>query len=128
MAVALLDTNAISDLMRDHPQIKARIATHADPIVSSVVAVGEIYYGLERLPAGKKRSDLEARAHVILAALRIELISEPIAKAYGQLKASLEAKGLVLGDNDLWIAATAINFGHTLVTRSILFEHPKPYR
>ncbi len=121
MPAALLDTNAVSDLMRDHPQVKARIGKHTDPIVTSVVVVGEIRYGLDRLPAGKKRTDLETRAHNILAALGIEPVTESIANAYGRLKASLEGQGLNLDDNDLWIAATAITQGHLLVTRDHIF-------
>ena len=121
--MALLDTNAISDLIRDHPQIKAKIAAYPDPIVSSVIAVGEVRYGLERLPSGKKRKDLESRAQLILTAIRIEPISEPIADSYGTLKASLEAKGLILGDSDLWIAATAIARGYTLISRDQFFSN-----
>jgi predicted nucleic acid-binding protein len=122
MPAALLDTNAVSDLMRDDPNVKARIAKHADPIVTSVIVVGEIRYGLDRLPAGKKRTDLEARAQTILAALRIEPVTQPIAEAYGSLKATLEAHGLTLDDNDLWIAATAITLGSLLVTRDQIFS------
>jgi predicted nucleic acid-binding protein len=121
MAAALLDTNAVSDLMRDHPQVKLRLGKHADPIVTSVVVVGEIRYGLQRLPAGKKRTDLETRAQNILAALRIEPITESIANAYGRLKAALESQGLNLDDNDLWIAATALTHGNLLVTRDQIF-------
>ena len=121
MPPASLDTNALSDLMRDHPQLKANLAKHSDPIVTSVVVVGEIRYGLTRLPAGKKRSDLEARARSILATLRIEPVTEPIAEAYGRLKASLEGQGLNLDDNDLWIAATALAAGHLVVTRDRIF-------
>ena len=121
MPAALLDTNAISDLMRDHPQVKSRIGTHVDPIATSVVVVGEICYGLSRLPAGKKRTDLEIRAQNILAAVRIEPVTEPIADAFGRLKATLESQGLSLDDNDLWIAATAIALGHILVTRDQVF-------
>jgi predicted nucleic acid-binding protein len=123
MAAALLDTNAVSDLMRDLAPIKTRIATHPDPITTSVVVVGEIRYGLERLPAGKKRTDLEARAQNILAALRIEPVTEPIADVYGSLKASLKSQGLNLDDNDLWIAASAIALGSLLVTRDQVFSH-----
>jgi predicted nucleic acid-binding protein len=122
MPAALLDTNAVSDLMRDHAQVKARVGAHADPIVTSVVVVGEIRYGLDRLPAGKKRTDLEARAQTILAALRIEPVTEPIANTYGRLKASLESQGLNLDDNDLWIAATAITHGSLLITRDLIFS------
>ena len=123
MPAALLDTNAVSDLMRDHPQVKARIGKHADPIATSVVVVGEIRYGLDRLPVGKKRTNLEARARNILSALRIESVTEPIANAYGRLKAALESQGLNLDDNDLWIAATAITHGYVLVTRDQVFSH-----
>ena len=122
MPAALLDTNAVSDLMRDHPQVKARIGRHADPIATSVVVVGEIRYGLDRLPAGKKRTDLEARAQNILASLRIEPVTEQIANGYGRLKASLESQGLNLDENDLWIAATAITHGNLLVTRDQIFS------
>ena len=117
MPTALLDTNAVSDLMRDDPKVKARIASHADPIATSVVVVGEIQFGLDRLPSGKKRTDLESRAIAILASLRLELVTGQIALTYGKLKATLEAQGLNLFDNDLWIAATAMTTGCICVTR-----------
>lgn len=122
MAAALLDTNAVSDLMRDHAQVKNRVGKHGDPILTSVVVVGEIRYGLNRLPASKKRTDLEARAQQILSALGIELVSEQIANSYGRLKASLERQGLNVGDNDLWIAATAMTQGLLLVSRDQIFS------
>jgi predicted nucleic acid-binding protein len=121
MPAALLDTNAVSDLMRDHPPILARIAQYTDPITTSVTVVGEIRYGLERLPLGKKRTDLEARAQRVFANVRIEVVTEPIADTYGRLKASLESHGLNLDDNDLWIAATALALGSILVTRDAIF-------
>jgi tRNA(fMet)-specific endonuclease VapC len=74
------------------------------------------------LPVGKKRTDLEARAQNILAALRIDPVTEQIANTYGRLKASLESLGLTLDDNDLWIAATAIAQGYLFVTRDHIFS------
>jgi predicted nucleic acid-binding protein len=121
MAAALLDTNAVSDLMRDHPHVKARMGKHPDAIGTSVVVAGEIRYGLERLPAGKKRSGLEARAQSVLSILNVEHITEPIARSYGRLKASVEGQGLNLDDNDLWIAATAMTLGNLLVSRDQIF-------
>lgn len=122
MSTALLDTNAVSDLMRDLASMKARIAVHAGTVATSVIVIGEIRYGLDRLPAGRKRFDLETRATSILAALRVEPVSEPIANSYGRLKASLEGQGLNLDDNDLWLAATAITHGDLLVTRDGIFR------
>ncbi len=122
MPIALFDTNAVSDLMRDHPQLKHRIGRHQGTIATSVVVLGEIRFGLERMPAGKKRQDLESRSVTILSAIPTETVSPSIAQAYGQLKASLEGQGLNLDDNDLWIAATAIAQGMILVTRDRLFS------
>lgn len=122
MPAALLDTNAVSDLMRDDPNVKRRISSHADPIVTSVVVVGEIRYGLDRLPMGKKRTDLETRAQTSLAAIRIEPVTAQIAQAYGSLKAALESQGLTLDDNDIWIAATAMTHGDLFVKRDQAFS------
>jgi predicted nucleic acid-binding protein len=72
--------------MRDDPQVKVRVAAHTDPIATSVVVLGEIRYGLDRLPAGKKRADLEARAKAVISAIRVEPVSEVIGQAYGVLK------------------------------------------
>jgi tRNA(fMet)-specific endonuclease VapC len=123
MAGVLLDTNAISDLMRDHPRVKARVGACPDPVATSAVVVGEIRYGLARLPAGKKRTDLETRAQAVLAAVRIDPVSEAVAETYGRIKASLEGLGFNLDDNDLWIAATALANGDRLVTRDHIFSH-----
>ena len=79
MPAALLDTNAVGDLMRDDPKVKARMGSHPDPVATSVVVVGEIRYGLNRLPPGKKRRDLETRARGVLAFFRLsERRHEPL--------------------------------------------------
>ena len=122
MPVAVLDTNAISDLMRDHPQVRARTAKHSGPLITSVIVWGEIRYGLERLPPGKKRTDLEARAQAIHGILPCEPVTIPVALEYGHLKASLESIGITVPDNDLWIAATARIQGAIVVTRDQLYK------
>lgn len=121
MSSAVLDTNAVSDFMRDNPRVKARAAHFSGRLVTSVVVLGEIRYGLERLPSGKKRSDLEAQAQAILMSLPCEPITEQVAETYGRLKSSLESRGLNLEDNDLWIAATALTLGAIIVTRDQAF-------
>jgi len=53
--IYLLDTNAISDLMRGNPQISARLRATppSDRVVTSVIVRGEILHGLLRMPHGK---------------------------------------------------------------------------
>jgi tRNA(fMet)-specific endonuclease VapC len=119
---ALLDTNALSDVMANHAPMKAHMANHTGPTLTSVIVVGEIRFGLDRLPVGKRRSDLETKARNSLAALLREPITQPIAESYGRLRATLEAQGLSVPDNDLWIAATAFTLGAIVVTRDQIFR------
>jgi predicted nucleic acid-binding protein len=49
MPGAVLDTNAVSDLMRDHARVLSRVASHSGPVGTSVVVVGgEVRYGSAR--------------------------------------------------------------------------------
>jgi tRNA(fMet)-specific endonuclease VapC len=43
-------------------------------------------------------------------------LPETAAEAYGAIRAELETKGEMIGNNDLWIAAHAVAAGLTLVT------------
>src|SRR6266478_4915272 len=117
-----LDTNAISDIVRDHPKMRAKLRGQTDPKVTSVICLGEIHYGLERLPAGKKKRDLEKKTNSVLKALPIESVTKSVAEEYGRLKRLLELKGISMQDNDLWIACAAKILGATLVSRDQVFS------
>jgi len=120
----LLDTNAFSDLMREHPQLDARLAALApsDRVVICSVVRGEIRYGLERLPQGKRRKTLEEKAAKLFAALPCEPVTENAGDHYAMIKFSRQQKGLSLDENDLWIAATALTLGAILITRDSDFQ------
>jgi tRNA(fMet)-specific endonuclease VapC len=113
----LLDTNAISDAMKGQPNLVRQVASKQGAVFTSVVVKGEIRYGLDILPLGKRRSELEAKAASILGALTAEAITETVAKHYAATRSTVESQGFLLGDNDLWIAATALSIGAILVTR-----------
>lgn len=119
----LLDTNTVSAVMPDHPRVKAHLSPQAGSIVTCAIVAGEIRYGLERLPAGKRRSNLEAKASAVLAVLPIEPITPAAADVYGTIRRELELKGLNLSDNDLWIAAAALSLGAVLVSNDQMFPH-----
>jgi predicted nucleic acid-binding protein len=121
MPTYLLDTNAISDIVRNHPKVRERLRAQTDIKVTSAIVQGEIRYGLERLPAGKKKRNLERKIKSVLKALPIEPVSDAVAEEYGRLKRALEIQGISLQDNDLWIASTAKTFGATLVSRDQVF-------
>jgi predicted nucleic acid-binding protein len=88
--IYLLDTNAISDLMRENPRITARLAAVAgsDRVVTSVIVRGEILHGLLRMTAGKRKDQLEIKAAVLFASVPCEGIPESAATHYAQIKAA----------------------------------------
>ena len=120
----LLDTNAFSDLMREHSAFEKRLAglSENDAVVLCTVVRGEILFGLLRLEPGKRRSELESKAGKLFAAIPCEPISETAAAHYAKTKQSRQTKGLALDENDLWIAACALALPATLVSRDSDFR------
>ncbi|MBI4327950.1 MAG: type II toxin-antitoxin system VapC family toxin [Chloroflexi bacterium] len=120
----LLNTNAVSDLMREDPAVDARLAAASpdDAVVICTVVRGEILYGLERLAPGQRRRELENKAAALFAILPCEPVPEAAADHYAQVKLSRQKNGLALDENDLWIAATARAIGAALVSRDSDFR------
>lgn len=122
--IYLLDTNAFSDLLREHPAIESRMAVLSDQDSIAICSVvrGEILYGIVRLPEGKRRTELMSKADKLFATLPCEAVPESAGDHYANVKSSSYNKGLALDENDLWIAATALASGAVLVTRDNDFQ------
>ena len=115
----LLDTSAFSDLMREHPKVDARLAStpSSDRVIICSVVRGEIQYGIERLPLGVRRQELESKAQKIFSVVPCEPVPSAAGDLYAKIKVTRQRKGLSLDENDLWIAATAIALEAVLITR-----------
>jgi predicted nucleic acid-binding protein len=115
----LLDTNAISDLMRASPQIENWMAglEQGDRVITCTIVRGEILFGIARLPPGRRRTELEETGGQFLATVRCEAVPERAGDFYAAVKLSRQQRGLTLDENDLRVAATALALGATLVTR-----------
>lgn len=122
--IFLLDTNAFSDLMREHPKISVRLASinAPDRVVICPTVQGEIKYGIARLPFGQRRQDLERKAARLFASLTCEPVPEAAGDHYATVKLIRLKKSLGLEENDQWIAATALALGATLVSRDTAFQ------
>jgi tRNA(fMet)-specific endonuclease VapC len=110
----LLDTNILSDLVRD-PQgpIAERIETVGEKqVCTSIVVAAELRYG-----DAKRGSDrLTAQFDAILNALDVLSLEPPVDEVYADLRAELERTGRLIGANDLLIAAQALSLDCILVT------------
>ena len=116
--VYLLDTNAISDLMRGLPQIENWMAglERADHVVTCPIVRGEILFGshASRRADGARNWRREGR---FLDALHCEPVPERAGDLYAAVKLGRQQRGLAMDENDLWVAATASALGATLVSR-----------
>ena len=125
MQTYLLDTNAFSALMDEHPKMLARSAklSTADRVLICAIVRGEIRYGLERMPPGRRQRDFSAKAADLFARTPCVDISETMSDIYGRIKRECERQGTALTENDLWIAACALNLQAVLVTSDSDFEN-----
>jgi len=113
----LLDTNICIYIRRKKPEevLRRFRMLKAGEAALSVITFGELVYGAEksaqRVPALELLREL-ARVLPVMG------LPETAADAYGTIRAELERKGQLIGNNDLWIAAHAKAAGLTLVTNN----------
>jgi tRNA(fMet)-specific endonuclease VapC len=81
----------------------------------SVIAYGELLYGA--MKSSQRESALE-RLRELSNVLPALPLPEKAAETYGTIRAELASKGVMIGNNDLWIAAHALAVGLTLVTNN----------
>jgi predicted nucleic acid-binding protein len=120
----LLDTNVISELVKPKPDDRVRRwieETDESILFLTVLTLGEIRKGVERLRSGRRRGRLESWLQVDLPSRfqdRILPIDSAIADRWGRVSAIAAAKGKPVPVIDGLLAATAIHHNLTLVTRN----------
>lgn len=120
----LLDTNVLSEFSRGRvPNENVdRWMKEADDelLFVSVLTFGEILRGIELLPHGRRREQLEEwRAEALSSfAFRGLAVNRAIAERWAVLSVEAQQRGRPLANIDGLIAATAIEHELTLVTRN----------
>lgn len=97
------------------PQVQA--LAPADVGVPSIVEY-ELRYGLLRLPQAAAKPRLAALMQLLQPMQRLPFDSESAAHA-ARIRAELEVAGTPIGPHDTLIAATALRYQATLVTRKV---------
>jgi predicted nucleic acid-binding protein len=124
MSAFLLDTNVVSELVGPKPDDKVlRWVEQTDESILflSVLTLGEIRNGVERLRPGRRRGRLESWLQVDLPRRfqdRILPVTAAIADRWGAVSAIAAAKGKPVPVVDGLLAATALHHNLTLVTRN----------
>ena len=113
----LLDANIVIYIRQKRPE---RVIQRFDQLRPgeagiSVIAYGELIYGA--MKSARREAGLEQlrELNLVLPAMPLP---EKAAETYGFIRAELERRGEMIGNNDLWIAAHALASGLTLVTNN----------
>lgn len=121
----LLDTNVVSELVASRPNANVvdwLDAVDAEQVFLSVITVGELKGGIERLPDSRRRRRLINWLNgdlLVRFGDRVLPIDTQVALAWGTLVAETRAAGTPIPAIDSLLAATAAVYGLTLVTRNV---------
>jgi toxin FitB len=121
----LLDTNVVSEPIKPHPDeaverwIDGQLR---EGLYFSVTSITELKFGLEIMPAGKRRAQTERAVEDVISLFfgpRILQVTKPIAELQAELMASARTRGVILSFADAQIGAIAKANGFAIATRDV---------
>ena len=115
----LLDTSVIIPLVEQNLQIADR-AAQATSILIPCITLGELYYGAAK---SKRERENAQRADDYASQVGVLNCDATTARIFGGPRWGLRLKGKPIPDNDIWIAALAVQHDLTLATRDGHFQH-----
>jgi len=113
----LLDTNVIIAFFSGEKAVSQQFMD-AEVFVSSTV-LGELYYGARK--SAHAAANL-ARIEQFAASVQVLSSDADTAELYGKIRDRLRLKGRPIPENDIWIAAVALQHGLPLATRDDHFN------
>ena len=121
----VLDTNVVSEPLRPRPEpavLQWLDAQEPGTLYLTTVNLAELLAGVDALPAGRRRDELERAFNEQLLPLfagRILAFDERAAYAFARVNSSAQAAGYPIGFADGAIAAIAAVHGFMLATRNV---------
>jgi tRNA(fMet)-specific endonuclease VapC len=109
----LLDTNIVIAFFSGEAAVVERFEQAAEVLLSSIV-VGELDFGARK--SSRTQQNLERIATLVQQVTVLDC-DEDTAHHYGAIKQALLNKGRPIPENDIWIAASALQNDLTLITR-----------
>jgi toxin FitB len=120
----IVDTNIISEAMKSKPEAAVRDWLSSAAVIglwTTSITIMEVRFGLEKLPDGKRRKDLETAFETFLAAAfddRVLEFNEAAARSAASLQARRHRAGLNVEIKDIMIAGIALSRSAILATRN----------
>ena len=116
----LVDANVLSEATRSdpHPAVIGWLREHERMIVIDPIILGEIRFGINLLPKGRKRSSLETWFDQGVARIVCLTWDAATGIRWAALLADLRREGLAMPLKDSMIGATALHNGLPVATRN----------
>jgi tRNA(fMet)-specific endonuclease VapC len=114
MSAILLDTSAYSAFMRGHPEVKTAVQ-RSEAIRLNPVVLGELLSGF-RIGKKEKRNRKELEGFLASPRVSILEIDAETSERYASIRNALHRAGTPVPTNDIWIAASAMQYGLKVVT------------
>ena len=117
----VLDTNIYSDYAEGVPETVDFMATQGEQIYLPSVVIGELHFGFMK---GQRQIFNEKKLKQFINLLNVDVIdvNADVARKYVTIYLSLQKKGTKIPINDVWIAASCMEVGGTLLTRDKHFD------
>jgi hypothetical protein len=120
----VLDTNVLSALMRDVPEKEIEDWLDRQPRTSiwiTSITVFELYFGLQIMAAGKRRSALGGKFELLIGKFdgRIAALDSDAAQRAAELMAARRKEGRSVELRDTMIAGIVLSHHASLATRNI---------
>ena len=119
MAV-LIDASILIEAERGRLDLEPHVKRHGDEeAFVSVVTASELLHGVHRTTQPDVRARRSAFVEGILERFPLLSVDLACARAHAQLWADLRQAGALIGPHDLWLAATCVAHGLTMVTANV---------
>ena len=116
----LIDASVLIDFERGRVNLEGKVQGREDEgFFISVVTASELLHGVHRARDPGTRARRSAYVEGVLGSLPLLPIEMATARLHAQLRADLAAQGRPIGAHDLWLAASCLAHGLTLVTSNL---------
>lgn len=115
----IVDTSVVIDAFKNQSSVSA-ILDSMDIVFVPVTVIGELYFGALRAKNTAKHAQ---QINAFLNNCQVLQIDTLTAETYGRVKAELASKGKPIPENDIWIAALALQHGLPLFANDKHFEY-----
>ena len=114
-----VDTNIIVDYLRGNNSVASYLAENRSFVISAIV-LGELEFGVQN---AKQYSKHAKQLQDFMVDVEVVHLDDKTAFFYGKIKTNLRKLGKPIPDNDIWIAALAMQYNATLLTNDAHFNN-----